>query len=57
MEVYVMCWEMVAQMQNPYKIFPFNFLLLPWSNATHFSVAVCGVGVGREIVLEFITTK
>ncbi|GBO53180.1 hypothetical protein APA_1087 [Pseudanabaena sp. lw0831] len=22
---------MVAQMQNPYKFFPFTFLLFPWS--------------------------
>ena len=31
MEVYVGCLGMVAQMQNPYKFFPFTFLLLPWS--------------------------
>jgi hypothetical protein len=43
---------MVAQMQNPYRFFPFPFLLLPWSNATHLSVLITGVGVIGEIVVE-----
>jgi hypothetical protein len=43
---------MVAQMQNPYKFFPFYFLLLPWSYATHLSVLITGVGVINEIVVE-----
>jgi hypothetical protein len=30
----------------------FIFLLLPWSNATHLSVFVTGVGVINEIVVE-----
>jgi hypothetical protein len=52
MEVYVGCWGMVAQMQNPYKFFPFTFLLLPWRNATHLSILITGVGVVNEIVVE-----
>ena len=40
---------------KPLQIFYFYLLLLPWSNATHLSVAVCGVGVGGEIVVELIT--
>jgi hypothetical protein len=30
----------------------FTFLLLPWSNATHLSVFITGVGVINEIVVE-----
>jgi len=34
-----------------------TFLLFPWLNAAHLSVAVYGVGVGGEIVVDFLATK
>jgi hypothetical protein len=37
---------------KPLQIFPFTFLLLPWSNATHLSILITGVGVINEIVME-----
>jgi hypothetical protein len=39
---------------KPLQFFPFTFLLLPWRNATHLPVAVGGIGIGGEIVVEFI---
>ncbi|MFN7298870.1 MAG: hypothetical protein ACK5VA_18505 [Pseudanabaena sp.] len=41
---------------KPLQIFPFTFLLLPWSNATSLSVLITGVGVINEIVVEPRTT-
>jgi hypothetical protein len=43
---------MVAQMQNPYKFFPFAFLLLPCLNATHLSVFITGDGAIRQVVVQ-----
>ena len=37
---------------KPLQIFPFTFLLLHWSDATHLSIFVTGVGVIDEIVME-----
>jgi hypothetical protein len=36
---------------KPLQIFTFAFLLLPWSNATHLSVLITGVGIIGQIVV------
>ena len=42
--------------KTPTNFFPFTFLLLPWSNATHLSVLITGIGIIDDIVAQPLAT-